>query len=272
MIKKHLTCEAGLCRSGGQDISFAQQRWSKDARGNDYLNTEANAWHKLRHPNILEFLGTINLPCNRVGLVAPFKEINNALSYIKRFSEFQRRNIILGIAKGLRYIHHEDVIHGDLRLKSILFDDDGTPRISDFGLSRLIDHTADTTNLQYGSWSYAAPEIIIKATQDDSNIPRTAKWTTKATDVYAFSITAAEIFMGKPYRLNELNAYKLVVDKNVRPLKSDVNSPRYFSLLEACWEKKPEKRLLIEQVEKRLEYVNHAGELQNGALNDGPVH
>jgi len=52
----------------------------------------------------------------------------------------KRFDIIIGIARGLLYLHHDSklqVIHRDLKASNILLDGSLSPRISDFGLARI---------------------------------------------------------------------------------------------------------------------------------------
>jgi serine/threonine protein kinase len=53
-----------------------------------------------------------------------------------------RFEIILGIAKGLTYLHEESsvrIVHRDIKASNVLLDADLTPKISDFGLAKLYD-------------------------------------------------------------------------------------------------------------------------------------
>lgn len=52
----------------------------------------------------------------------------------------QRFHIVMGIARGLLYLHEEAperIIHRDIKASNILLDDQLNPKISDFGLARL---------------------------------------------------------------------------------------------------------------------------------------
>ncbi|CAM0146027.1 unnamed protein product [Urochloa decumbens] len=78
----------------------------------------------------------------------------------------QQYNIILGIAKGILYLHEDSstrIIHRDLKPNNILLDDDMEPKIADFGVARLLGegHTHTGTSGIVGTLGYIAPEYVM---------------------------------------------------------------------------------------------------------------
>ncbi|OIT27587.1 g-type lectin s-receptor-like serinethreonine-protein kinase lecrk2 [Nicotiana attenuata] len=97
----------------------------------------------------------------------------------------QRTQVALGIARGLMYLHDEcstQIIHCDIKPQNILLDNQYDPRISDFGLAKLLrmDQSETQTAIR-GTKGYVAPEWF-------RNMPITVK-----ADVYSFGVLLLEI-------------------------------------------------------------------------------
>ncbi|CAL9104539.1 unnamed protein product [Musa textilis] len=97
----------------------------------------------------------------------------------------QRVQIILGIARGLLYLHEEcstPIIHCDIKPQNVLLDDKFVARISDFGLAKLLksDQTRTNTGIR-GTRGYVAPEWFKSMA------------ITKKVDVYSFGVMMLEI-------------------------------------------------------------------------------
>ncbi|XP_047074259.1 putative receptor protein kinase ZmPK1 [Lolium rigidum] len=101
----------------------------------------------------------------------------------------ERFKIALGVAKGLAYLHHEClewVIHCDLKPENILLDEKMEPKITDFGLAKLLNRGGSnkTVSRIHGTRGYIAPEWV-------SSAQITAK-----VDVYSFGVVLLELLKG----------------------------------------------------------------------------
>ncbi|XP_019089967.1 PREDICTED: leucine-rich repeat receptor-like protein kinase PXC2 [Camelina sativa] len=101
----------------------------------------------------------------------------------------QRFSIILGIARGLAYLHGSNITHYNLKATNVLVDATGEAKVSDFGLARLLASALDRCVLSgkvQSALGYTAPEFAC----------RTVKITDKC-DVYGFGILVLEVVTGK---------------------------------------------------------------------------
>ncbi|KAF3592381.1 hypothetical protein DY000_02025622 [Brassica cretica] len=103
-----------------------------------------------------------------------------------------RLKIALGAAKGLAWLHHScnpRIIHRNISSKCILLTADFEPKISDFGLARLMNpidtHLSTFVNGEFGDFGYVAPEYS-----------RTMVATPKG-DVYSFGVVLLELVTGQ---------------------------------------------------------------------------
>ncbi|KAL6638911.1 hypothetical protein ACP70R_023547 [Stipagrostis hirtigluma subsp. patula] len=105
-----------------------------------------------------------------------------------------RLNIAAGAAEGLAYMHSktsEAILHGDIKPSNILLDENFTPKISDFGISRLIALDKSHTKYVIGDMGYVDPVYIQTGLL------------TKKSDVYSFGVVLLELMTRKKTALAE---------------------------------------------------------------------
>jgi mitogen-activated protein kinase kinase kinase 9 len=182
----------------------------------------------LRHPNIVMFLGACTKSPGNLVIVLEYCKNNSLWALLQNHNiplPWEKRvSIAIDIAKGMQYLHgfSTPVLHRDLKSLNILLDANLTPKIADFGWTRIL---AEKMTLKVGTFQWMAPEVI-----------KTKSYTEKA-DIYSYGIILWEIASREaPYKT--LNGYQVSVEVVERKLRPVVQSdwPRPFtSLMERCW-------------------------------------
>lgn len=91
------------------------------------------------------------------------------------------------VAEALAHVHARGIVHRDLTPANVLCGPDGTPRLTDFGIARLLDTTRVTAeHLTVGTVGYMAPEQV-----EGEDV-------TPAADVYALGLVLLEALTGAP--------------------------------------------------------------------------
>ncbi len=133
------------------------------------------------------------------------------------------------------HLHNNNIVHRDMAARNILLSEIGEPKISDFGMSRLVtDDGGNTTKATVGPLKWMAPESI-----------RNREYS-KKSDMWSFGVTVWEIVTREePYKGEDLMDLGLKIRDEGHSLAiPDNTEPIFKHIMESCFKKDPQERLV----------------------------
>jgi hypothetical protein len=143
-------------------------------------------------------------------------------------------------AAGLTHAHERGVIHRDVKPHNILLDENGRPKISDFGIARALDATHATRTGSYlGTALYSPPEQL----KGEKVTPKSDVYSLGATLYHA--ATGQPPFVGAPIEIASQH-----VSREPTPPRelNDAVSPALEALILDCMKKDPDARPSADEV------------------------
>ncbi|KAK4265549.1 hypothetical protein QN277_026585 [Acacia crassicarpa] len=174
--------------SDGRLIAVKTLNLNKAQQGEKQFLSEVRLITSIQHKNLVRLLGCCIDGPQRT-LVYEYMK-NRSLDLIinghsDQFLDWSTRfQIILGIARGLQYLHedsHMRIVHRDIKASNILLDDKFHPKIGDFGLARFFPEDDCLSTQIAGTLGYTAPEYATKGELSEK------------VDIYSFGVLLLEI-------------------------------------------------------------------------------
>lgn len=242
----------------GMHVAVKSFHMQTDSDKNNFLKEVAlmSTVAAVSHENIIRMHGYVSQPQWHIVLeLADLGDLSQLLYFCT--SEYLqamltdgriKRNISLGIVKGMCQIHRLGIIHGDLKPQNILLSSDFVAKIADFGSSSLAAKRYGTngnsrnflcygaTVTTFGTAGYVAPELL-------TDLPE-VQHSSKSSDVYAFGILLNELITEEEPFLESLMQFFNDPESGVRHIISG-NRPRMnmeltpaelVELVKSCWE------------------------------------
>ena len=153
---------------------------------------EASAITNLSHPNIVEVydVGEDNGRSYFVMEYVPGKTLKQLTKQRGAINPTEAVNIMKQLVSATAHAHHNGIIHRDIKSQNVLIKDDGTVKLSDFGIAATSDSQQLTqTDTVMGSVHYLAPELA------------RGQGATVQSDIYSLGIVFYEMLAGDvPFR------------------------------------------------------------------------
>lgn len=258
-------------RSGSKITVAIKKLNSESMQGFEEWQSEVNFLGRLSHPNLVKLLGycwedeELLLVYEYLSKGSLENHLFRRISSMEPLSWERRVSIILGVAKGLAFLHTSDkqVIYRDFKAANILLDAHYNAKLSDFGLAKLgpSGGNSHVTTRVMGTYGYAAPEYVATGHLYVNS------------DVYGFGVVLLEILTGlRALDLNRPNGQQNLVEwakpclSNKRRLRTimDARLEGHYSLKAAfelaqltlkCLVSDPKARPCMKDVVEVLEKV-----------------
>ncbi|CAK9198672.1 unnamed protein product [Sphagnum jensenii] len=233
-------------------VKTIRQSLSRDRAVVKDFQHEVEFMVKVRHPNIVQFLGAVTRRPPLM-LITEYLAGGDLHQVLKRKEALPAPRVVkysLDIARGMAYLHSGSnvIVHRDLKPRNLIFDDAQELKVGDFGLSKLIDmkHLHDVYKMtgETGSYRYMAPEVFLHQKYD------------KSVDVFSFAMILYEMFEGfAPFEDEEAyEAARLVAEEHYRPeMRAKTYPPGMRELIQKCWSADRNKRPMFDTIVEELQ-------------------
>lgn len=157
---------------------------------------EARAVASLAHPNITgvyDYGEWEGRPYMLLEFI-PGGTLEERLAPGKPRADEETYGVAAGIAAGLAHAHARGVVHRDLKPANVLFDDEGRPKLADFGIARMAagEGTLTEAGTVLGTAAYISPEQAMGQSAGT------------ASDVYSFGVILYRMLTGRlPFESND---------------------------------------------------------------------
>uniref|UniRef100_A0A669CHN0 receptor protein-tyrosine kinase n=1 Tax=Oreochromis niloticus TaxID=8128 RepID=A0A669CHN0_ORENI len=266
-------CSGRLRMQGKREIYVAIKSLKagySDKQRRDFLS-EASIMGQFDHANIIRLEGVVTR-CKPVMIITEFMENGSLDTFLKKhdgqFTVIQLVGMLRGIASGMKYLSDMSYVHRDLAARNILVNSNLVCKVSDFGLSRVLEDDPEAAYTTRGG------KIPIRWTAPEAIAYRKF---TSASDVWSYGIVMWEVisYGERPYwEMSNQDVIKAIDEGYRLPAPMDCPVVLHQLMLD-CWEKgrsdRPKFAQIVTILDKLIRNPASLRELANSSFSVSTV-
>uniref|UniRef100_A0A672RR89 receptor protein-tyrosine kinase n=1 Tax=Sinocyclocheilus grahami TaxID=75366 RepID=A0A672RR89_SINGR len=228
----------------------------------DFLG-EASIMGQFDHPNIIHLKGVVT-KSKPVMIITEYMENGSLDTFLKKndgqFTVIQLVGMLRGIASGMRYLSEMGYVHRDLAARNILVNSNLVCKVSDFGLSRVLEDDPEAAYTTRGG------KIPIRWTAPEAIAYRKF---TSASDVWSYGVVMWEVtsYGERPYwEMSNQDVIKAVEENYRLPGPMDCPTALYHLMMD-CWQKDRNSRPKFEEIVSLLDKLIRNPSSLKGLVN-----
>ncbi|XP_061655814.1 ephrin type-A receptor 5 isoform X3 [Phyllopteryx taeniolatus] len=205
---------------------------------------EASIMGQFNHPNIIRLEGVVT-KSKPVMIITEYMENGSLDTFLKKndgqFTVIQLVGMLRGIASGMRYLSDMGYVHRDLAARNILVNSNLVCKVSDFGLSRVLEDDPEAAYTTRGG------KIPIRWTAPEAIAYRKF---TSASDVWSYGIVMWEVmsYGERPYwEMSNQDVIKAVEESYRLPGPMDCPEALYHLMMD-CWQRERSNRPKFDEI------------------------
>uniref|UniRef100_A0A665W342 receptor protein-tyrosine kinase n=1 Tax=Echeneis naucrates TaxID=173247 RepID=A0A665W342_ECHNA len=244
-------CSGRLKMPGKREICVAIKTLKAgytDKQRRDFLS-EASIMGQFDHPNIIHLEGVVT-KCKPVMIITEYMENGSLDAFLRkndgRFTVIQLVGILRGIASGMKYLSDMSYVHRDLAARNILVNSNLVCKVSDFGMSRVLEDDPEAAYTTRGG------KIPIRWTAPEAIAYRKF---TSASDVWSYGIVMWEVmsYGERPYwDMSNQDVIKAIDEGYRLPPPMDCPVALHQLMLD-CWQRERADRPKFGQIVNMLD-------------------
>ncbi|CAG9311718.1 unnamed protein product [Blepharisma stoltei] len=214
-------------------MKILKKKYIEECRQIEHTRTERKILARVDHPYIVKFYYAFQSN-ERLYFILEYcsgGELFFHLNRARRFDEERVKFYSACLVLAIEHLHSKNIIYRDLKPENVLIDEDGFPKITDFGLSKEDCKDPRSARSFCGTAEYLAPEVIIKQGYG------------KVVDWWSLGCIIYEMLVGLPPFYNENKKYVYMKILSEDPHLPDFLSSAVKSLLSGLLNKDPNRRL-----------------------------